>query len=84
MRNRKRDGSAVVPESTAVTFIAPPSSADRHGASFFFGRRAAKPKDRIRIADEDGARRALGIDGVLPAATLAGSSIEHLARIALG
>ena len=77
------DGSAVVPEPPAVFFIAPPRFADARGASFL-GRRTSKPKDRPMIADEEGARRALGSDGGLPSAVLAGDSIEHLARIALG
>jgi hypothetical protein len=67
-----------------VTFIAPPRPADTRDSGFLFGRRASKPRVRLAIADEDGARRALGTDGGLPMAALAGSSIEHLARIALG
>ena len=66
-----------------MTFIAPPRFADARGASFL-GRRTSKPKGRPMIGDEECARRALGIDGGLPAAALAGSTIEHLARIALG
>ena len=37
-----------------------------------------------RAVDEDGARRALGVDLQMPAAVVAGASLEHLARIALG
>ncbi len=77
-------GTAVVPEPPAVTFIAPPRSADVCDAPFFLGRKASKPKGRAVIADEECARRAIDIDGGLPPAALAGSSIEHLARIALG
>lgn len=66
-----------------MTFIAPAHPADPRGAPFFFGRKTARPKDRLRIGDEDGARRALGSDGsALPASPR--MSIEHLARIALG
>ncbi len=36
------------------------------------------------FADEDGARKTLGIDLQLPAAAQIGASMEHLARIALG
>ena len=39
---------------------------------------------RRRSADEDGARRALGMDGPAPVAMLPGTSLEHLARIAFG
>ena len=39
---------------------------------------------RRRSADEDGARRALGMDGLAPVALMPGTSIEHLARIAFG
>ena len=67
-----------------MTFIVPPRSADVIGALVFFGRKASRPKGRPMVADEECARRALGIDGSLPAAALAGSTIEHLARIALG
>ena len=67
-----------------MTFIAPPRPAAIGGASFPFGRKASKPRKRLLIADEDGARRALGADGGLPAVALTGSAIEHLARIALG
>ena len=67
-----------------MTFIAPTRSADVLGASLFLGRRASKPKGRPGFADEECARRALGTDGALPPAALAGSAIEHLARIALG
>ena len=67
-----------------MTFIAPARPADIGGASLLFGRKASKPRACPMIADEDGARRALGTDGGLPAAALTGSAIEHLARIALG
>lgn len=67
-----------------MTFIAPPRSADLRGAPSFFGRKASRPKGRAVIADEECARRAIDIDGGLPPAALAGSAIEHLARIALG
>ena len=66
-----------------MTFIAPVHPADLRGSPFFFGRKTARPKDRLRVADEDGARRALGTDGSVPPAS-PGASIEHLARIALG
>ena len=66
-----------------MTFIAPAHSAEI-GRISFFGRKATKAKDRMRIADEDGARRAIGGDDSLPVVALPGSSIEHLARIALG
>ncbi len=66
-----------------MTFIAPTQFADI-GRISVFGRRAAKAKGHLRIADEDGARRAIGADDRFPVAALAGSSIEHLARIALG
>lgn len=67
-----------------MTFLAPAEPADI-GAIRFFGRRTPKPKDRLRIADEDVARRAIGADGSVPPPALAGgSSLEHLARIALG
>ena len=46
-------------------------------------RRLSVPSRR-RSADEDGARRALGMDGLAPVALLPGTSIEHLARIAFG
>ncbi len=36
------------------------------------------------FADEDGARKTLGIDLQLPAAAQIGALMEHLARIALG
>ena len=84
MTKYERDGPAVAPEPHAVTFIAPPRSADLRGAPFFLGRKASKPKGRAVIADEECARRAIDIDGGLPVSALAGSSIEHLARIALG
>ena len=67
-----------------MTFIAPSPTAGTRGASSLFGRRAPKSNVRPMLADEDGARRALGSDGELPAAALADRSIEHLARIALG
>lgn len=67
-----------------MTFLAPSHTVDLRGASSFFGRKASKPKDRLRIADEDGARRALGPDGLPPAGGSRAASIEHLARIALG
>ena len=66
-----------------MTFIAPALPAEIGGIRFF-GRKAPKPKPRLRIADEDGAREAIGADGSMPAVALAGSSLEHLARIALG
>ena len=66
-----------------MTFIAPAHPADI-GRISILGRKATKARDRMRIADEDGARRAVGADDSFPAAAAVGSSIEHLARIALG
>ena len=48
------------------------------------GPRPIMAKRRRPLADEDGARKALGMDQPLPVSLLAGASLEHLARIALG
>ncbi len=53
-------------------------------APFLLGRRTPKPKGGLRIADEDGARRALGAEGLPSAFAPTAAGIEHLARIALG
>ena len=66
-----------------MTFLAPISMPS--GSRVFFRptpRRA--PVRSIRPGDEDGARQALGVDLQVPAALPAGSSLEDLARIALG
>ena len=47
-------------------------------------RRGSIAADRRRAGDEVGAREALGNDPMMPMTLLAGASIEHLARIALG
>ena len=80
----ERGASAVVSGPIAVTFISPAASADLRGAPFFLGRKPARVKDRLRIADEDGARLALGPDTTLPTSGVSAISLEHLARIALG
>ena len=67
-----------------MTFIAPVRPADHRATSFRFGRKAPKPSDRLWIADEDGARRALGSVETMPVPAMAGISIEHLARITFG
>ena len=46
--------------------------------------RSASNTRRRSSADEDGARKALGTEQQLPAAIVAGASLENLARIALG
>jgi len=73
--------------ATAMTYLAPATF-----PSVFTGYR--RPIAAIRgglatstprgFADEDGARKTLGIDLQLPAAAQIGASMEHLARIALG
>ena len=65
-----------------MTFVAPARTA-AIGSPTFFGRRTVKPRPRILIADEDGARQALGGDSRMPPAATS-PSLEHLARIALG
>lgn len=67
-----------------MTFLAPAQTADARLVPALFGRRAVRPRGRVLIAGEDGARRALGDEHGLPVAALRGTSIEHLARIALG
>ena len=46
--------------------------------------RSAMSARRKPLADEDGARKALGTEHQFPVAIVAGASLEHLARIALG
>lgn len=48
------------------------------------GRKPLRASGRLRLGEEDGARKALGTDGHGPAGVRAGSSLEDLARIALG
>ena len=66
----------IAPAQTVGAFadpIRPPMRVRRISASI-----------RRRPADEDGARRALGTDGLAPVAMRPGTSLEHLARIAFG
>ena len=67
-----------------MTFLAPVSTAEVRVPSVLWSRKGVKPKGRVLIADEDGARRALGFDAGLSVPAMAGTSIEHLARIVLG
>ena len=46
--------------------------------------RARSPSFPKRNFDEDSARRALGIESVMPSAAMPGVALENLARIALG
>ena len=46
--------------------------------------KALRAQERRRSGDEDGARRAMGVDTQMPLASPRGTSLEHLARIALG
>ncbi len=68
----------------AVTFIDAAAATEVTGPQIRIQGNRGKAACRIRLADEDGARRALGADPQVPAALLPGSALEHLARIALG
>ena len=70
-----------------MTFVAPVSSADAISPAIRLFDPAVKgrlPIARIRAADEDSARRALGADFAVPAALASAASLEDLARVALG
>jgi hypothetical protein len=69
-----------------MTFVAPTSSAASTGPAIRLSipARGRLPLSRIRAADEDSARRALGSDFDIPASLASGSVLEGLARIALG
>ncbi len=69
-----------------MTFVAPSVSAVSVAPAIRLFRpiKVRLPLSRIRAADEDGARRALGSDFDIPASLASGSLLEGLARIALG
>ncbi len=69
-----------------MTFVAPPSSTVSSGVAVRLplSAKSRLPLARVRAADEDSARRALGTDFVMPAALTSGTVLEDLARIALG
>ena len=68
-----------------MTFIAPaPPAGPLAGAVHPRVPLGRIPIPQRRGGDEDGARRALGTDGLAPVAMLPGTSLEHLARIAFG
>ena len=66
-----------------MTFIGP-TRITGHGRPFPAPRKPARLSMARRGADEDGARRALGSDPAFPDLAAVGTTIEHLARIALG
>ena len=67
-----------------MTFISSVRSVGDRTNPFTALRRASKVQGPRRIGDEDGARRAMGTDLLVPAIPSPGASLEHLARIALG
>ena len=66
-----------------MTFIGS-TPAVGHGRLFPAPRKSVCVSVGRRGADEDGARRALGPDPAFPDIAAVGTTIEHLARIALG
>ena len=69
-----------------MTFVASSASAVSQAPAMrlFLPIKGRLLPSRIRAADEDSARRALGGDFDVPASLASGSLLEGLARIALG
>lgn len=67
-----------------MTFVTSTQPLGAFGFPLTAFRKPGKPRGVIRIGDEEGARKALGADGHIPVLARPGSSLEDLARIALG